>query len=301
MAEAGDNNKGGNNQAGNAAGFAQKPDPRINPWRDDLAAAHLRGEVEARHYVSGQDYSVIAPVTALRRAPAHGALMDSQLLHGEHFRVYERRGAFAWGQSREDDYVGYALLEDLGPVETPTHQLCALRSFVYTDADIKSRPLMALSMGARLTVRAIQGRFAEMADGAFIIADDIAPLSQSADDPVAIARRFIGTPYLWGGRESLGLDCSGLVQIALRQCGMACPRDSDMQEAVLGKEVAAGDAGDLVFWKGHVGLLAAPDRLIHANATHMRVVEEDFAEACARIEKTDGPVRCIKRLHQNGG
>ena len=129
-----------------------KPDPRVNPWRDDLAAEHLRGEIDAPVYARGHDRAVIAPVTALRRAPAHGAMMDTQLLLGEKFRVYEERGPWVWGQAQSDDYVGYVLAEDLGVDIATTHRVTALRSFIYTDPDIKSRPLMAVSMGAHVRI-----------------------------------------------------------------------------------------------------------------------------------------------------
>ena len=276
--------------------MADKPDPRMNPWRDDLAADHLRGEVKAPRYARGSDYQIIAPITALRRASAHGAMQDSQLLFGEVFRVYDRHGGWAWGQSQSDDYVGYVLAEDLGEVQAPTHYARALRSFIYTDADIKSRPLMAVSRGARLTCVARSGDFFELQDGAFIFADHIAPLQDWCADYIDVARDFIGAPYLWGGRESLGLDCSALVQIYLMQCGLVCPRDSDMQEHVLGRQVEQAQRGDLVFWKGHVGLMSGDTTLLHANATSMDVREEDFDTVRARIEKTDGPVRAIKRL-----
>ena len=275
---------------------AKKPDPRINPWRDDMAAQHLRGEVDAPRFVSGRDMQIGVAVTALRRSPAHGALQDSQLLYGEVFRVYDQRGAWAWGQAQHDDYVGYVLNEDLVAVAPSSHMLRALRSFVYTDADIKSRPLMALSRGAMLSVVGSAGPFHELSNGAFIIAAHVAPLGEWRDDHISVAREYIGTPYFWGGRESLGLDCSALVQLALSQCGMACPRDSDMQEQVLGYAVDTAQRGDLVFWKGHVGLMSEDDCLLHANAYTMSVVEEDFAQACARIGETAGPVRAIKRL-----
>lgn len=273
-----------------------KPDPRLNAWRDDMAAAHLRGEVEAPLYVEGAAAQVIAPVTALRRSPADGAMQDSQLLYGEAFRVYDMKGGWAWGQAESDDYVGYVLAEDLGAPLAPSHKLTALRSFIYRTPDIKTRPLMGVSFGAQLCVTGTEDRFAELADGGFIYAAHIAPLGQMETDWVAVARRFIGAPYFWGGRESGGLDCSALVQLALNACGLACPRDTYMQEAVLGTKVETAAPGDIVFWKGHVGFLSAPDRLLHANAHHMAVVEEGFAAACARIAETDGPVTSIRRL-----
>ena len=273
-----------------------KPDPRLNAWRDDMAAAHLRGEVDAPLYVEGEAAQVIAPVTALRRSPADGAMQDSQLLYGEAFRVYDMKGGWAWGQAQSDDYVGYVLAEDLGAPLAPTHKLTALRSFIYRTPDIKTRPLMGVSFGAQLCVTKTEGRFAELADGGFIYAPHIAPLAQMETDWVAVARRFIGAAYFWGGRESGGLDCSALVQLALHACGLACPRDTYMQEAVLGKQVETAAPGDIVFWKGHVGFMSAPDMLLHANAHHMAVVEEPFAAACKRIAETDGPVTSIRRL-----
>ena len=276
-----------------------KPDPRLNLWRDDLAAAHLRGEVAAPRYVEGKAHRVIAPVTALRRSPADGAMQDSQLLYGESFDVYEMKNGWAWGQARADDYVGYALAEDLlavNPDDAPTHKLDALRSFLYREPDIKTRPLCGLSFAAQLQIVATRGRFAELVDGGFIHAAHLKPLGDYAADPISVARRFIGAPYLWGGRESTGLDCSALVQLALQACGMACPRDSDMQQAALGQNVEQGKKGDVVFWKGHVGFLSEDNLLLHANAHHMAVVEEDFEAACARIGESEGPVTAFKRL-----
>ena len=274
-----------------------KPDPRVNPWRDDLAAEHLRGEIDAPIYARGHDRVLVAPVSALRRAPAHGAMMDTQLLLGEKFRVYEERGPWVWGQAQSDDYVGYVLAEDLGVDIAMTHRVTALRSFIYTDPDIKSRPLMAVSMGARLPVTGVEGAFAALPGGSYIFADHIGAADAHSHDFVQVAERFIGVPYLWGGRESLGLDCSALVQTALSMCGRACPRDSDMQEAVLGAPVSGNLArGDLVFWKGHVGILQDADTLLHANATHMCVVSEPFAPATKRIGKTAGDIRQIRRM-----
>ena len=274
-----------------------KPDPRVNPWRDDLAAEHLRGEIDAPVYARGHDRVVVAPVTALRRAPAHGAMMDTQLLLGEKFRVYEERGPWVWGQARGDDYVGYVLAEDLGVDIAMTHRVTALRSFIYNDPDIKSRPLMAVSMGARLRVIGVEGAFAALPGGSYIFADHIGAADAHSYDFVQVAERFIGVPYLWGGRESLGLDCSALVQTALSMCGHACPRDSDMQEAVLGAPVSGNLArGDLVFWKGHVGILQDADTLLHANATHMCVVSEPFGPATKRIGETAGDIRQIRRM-----
>ena len=155
---------------------------------------------------------------------------------------------------------------------------------------------MGVSFGAQLCVAQEEGRFAELVDGGFIYAAHMAPLAQVEADWISVARRFIGLPYFWGGRESGGLDCSALVQLALNACGLACPRDTYMQEAVLGKEVETPETGDIVFWKGHVGFLSAPDTLLHANAHHMAVVEEPFAAACARIAETGGPVTSIRRL-----
>lgn len=273
-----------------------KPDPRLNAWRDDLAAAHLRGEVDAPLYVEGEAAQVIAPVTALRRSPADGAMQDSQLLYGEAFRVYDIKNGWAWGQAESDDYVGYVLAEDLGAPLVVTHRLRALRSFIYREPDIKTRPLMGVSFGAQLCVAQKDGKFAALVDGGFVFSAHIAPLAQMENDWISVARRFIGAPYFWGGRESGGLDCSALVQLALNACGLACPRDTYMQEAVLGTDVATAEPGDIVFWKGHVGFVSAPDTLLHANAHHMAVVEEPFAAACARILQTDGPVTSIRRL-----
>jgi cell wall-associated NlpC family hydrolase len=278
-------------------------DPRLTPARPDLAAAHLKGRLEAARFVEGTAKRVITATAPLRRNPLHDAPLDTEGLHGERVMVYEMTDeGWAWGQLELDRYVGWlpaAALGDAGAKST--HRVTALRTFLYSRPDIKSPPLDALSFGSRVVAARHEGAFAVTATGNFVTARHLAPADTIEPDFVATAQRFLGVPYLWGGRSSLGLDCSGLVQIALQAAGHACPRDSDMQ-AEFGKPVSfSGDPatlyrGDLVCWKGHIGFVSEPGRLLHANAFHMQVAEEPLAEAIARIRKDGLEVTMVRRI-----
>ncbi|ACI99719.1 C40 family peptidase [Rhodospirillum centenum] len=285
---------------------AVSPDPRIHPWRPDLAAAHLKGRVTAERFVEGVPCQIRTGFAALTETPDFDARQSSQLLFGEVFTVYEERDGWVWGQNGTDGYVGYLRLEALdAEVRTPTHTVTALRSYVYPEPDLKTPPLDLLSLGSQLSVTGQsgggqQGGWLELATGGWIFAGHASPLSAPPADPVDTALRFLGTPYLWGGRTSLGLDCSALVQLALATAGLPCPRDSDLQAASVGALVSAdghGHAfrrGDLVFFPGHVGIMADADDLIHANAFHMEGVRESLAAVLARAG--DKGITAVRRL-----
>jgi cell wall-associated NlpC family hydrolase len=277
-------------------------DKRLTPARADLAAAHLSGEVEAARFVEAREMRVIANAAPLRRAPGNEAMLDTQALFGESVAVYEVAGDFAWGQLRTDNYVGYLPLAALGqPRGTSTHRVAALRSFAFPGPSIKLPPRHLLSMGSLIEAKGEDGRFLVTTDGLYLWASHLAPLGAFAPDYVAVAERFLGTPYLWGGRTSLGLDCSGLVQLAMNAAGLSCPRDSDMQEGV-GEPVALSEGlaglrrGDRVHWKGHVGIMIDGERLLHANGFHMQVEIETLGEARDRISQAGaGPITAIRR------
>jgi cell wall-associated NlpC family hydrolase len=279
-------------------------DPRVTPARPDLAAAHLAGRVEAERFAEAVEAMVCVPAAPVSDRPDGAAAMTSQLLFGERFAVYEAEGQWAWGQCSLDGYVGYvprACLDDpaaFGGAE-PTHRVAAVSTHVYPEPGFKARPGAALPYGARVAVAGAENGFAALAAGGFVPEGHLAPLGTEAD-PAAEAERLLGVPYLWGGRSSLGIDCSGLVQIVLQAAGRDCPRDSDQQEAALGRPLARGERprrGDLVFWKAHVGVMLTGTRLLHANIHHMAVAAEPLAEAKARIAaKGEGPVTRIARL-----
>jgi cell wall-associated NlpC family hydrolase len=174
----------------------------------------------------------------------------------------------------------------------------ALRTLAFPAADIKAPPLAGLPMGARLAVARQDDRFAVTASGWHLPAAHLTPLAATQPDFVAVAEQFLGSPYLWGGKTSLGLDCSALVQVALQATGLACPRDSDMQEQALGSRLAFDDLrrGDLVFWKGHVAIVRDGTTLIHANAHHMAVAIEPVTEAVARIKAAGSEPSSVRRL-----
>jgi hypothetical protein len=244
---------------------------------------------------------VIDPQAPLRREPYPDAPLGTEALMGERVTVYEETEGWCWGQLEADGYVGWLPANALTPPgPEPTHRVAALRTFVFPGPSIKVPPVAALSLGCRLAVARIEGEFA-VAPGGHLPARHLAPLASAEPDFVAVAERFVGVPYLWGGKTSLGLDCSGLVQVALTAAGRACPRDSDMQQA-LGEPVdAAADCsnlrrGDLVFWKDHVAIIRDPATLLHANAFHMAVALEPLAEAISRIEAAGSEVIGVRRI-----
>ena len=275
-------------------------DPRVNPFRPEIAARHLHGQVEAERFADGTLRQVIAPHAAMRREPSHEARLDTEALLGDRFTVYELSDeGWAWGQLQSDGYVGFIAAEALGRVgAAPTHKVAVRLTLGFPGPDIKLPPLAALPFGARITVTRQDERFVVTESGLFLPSRHVVPAAAKERDFVAVAEQFLGAPYLWGGKTGDGIDCSGLVQVALQAAGVACPRDSDMQEMAPGKPVSRAEMrrGDLVFWKGHVAIAHDPDTLLHANAHHMAVAIEPADEAIARIKAAGSAVTSIKRV-----
>ncbi len=277
-------------------------DPRLVAARLDLAAASLRGKVTAERFAEAQPRRVIEPAVALRKAPEAGRALETELVHGEIFDVYEFRGGWAWGQARRDRYVGYVPEKALSSaLPAATYRVTALRGFLYPGPGIKTTPLGFLPFGAEVAVEGVEGGFSRLAEG-FIFSGHLAPIDFLEKDPVSVAERFLGIPYLWGGKSSLGLDCSALVQTACHACGIVAPRDSDMQEGALGDRIEIPNdpahyrRGDLLFWPGHVAMARGDGTMIHATAFSMNVIIESLADALARIEAQGTPLRTTRRL-----
>ncbi|HYC05173.1 MAG TPA: NlpC/P60 family protein [Azospirillaceae bacterium] len=265
-------------------------DPRIHAYRPDLAAATLKGQVEAERFVDGIPCQVRAGFVTLAERPAPDSRQSSQLLFGEVFTALEEKDGWVWGQNATDGYVGYLRIEALDmEVQEPTHRVTALRGYLFPEPDLKSPFLDVLSLASPVTVVGERDGYAELAGGGWLYAKQLEPLDAAkAHDPVETALRFLGTPYLWGGRTSLGLDCSALVQLSLSMAGVACPRDSDQQRESVGTKISddgrdvAYQRGDIVFFPGHVGIMADATDLVHANAFHMCVTREPLTDVVAR-------------------
>lgn len=284
-----------------------KLDRRRHAFRADLAAESLRGVVEAERYVEGTRRQVSAPSVPLRREPRNDATLDTEALHGETLTVFEERDPWAWVQLDHDAYVGYVPSAALIPISaSPTHRIKALRTYVFPEPDAKAPARAMLSLNARVKVADDGGRYVRVEssglfEGGYVYASHLTPLDARVADFVSVAESFLGAPYLWGGRTSVGLDCSGLVQLSAAAAGHSLPRDADMQEAEAGDKIkwhggATLMRGDLIFWEGHVGIMTSPNMFLHANAYHMHVEHEPFEEARKRIANAGFEITSVRRL-----
>jgi cell wall-associated NlpC family hydrolase len=277
-------------------------DPRLNPIREDLASASLQDRVRAPRYAEPEYRQIAAPSAPVRVAPRFDAALATEALSGEIVGAYDFREGWAWVQLRGDGYVGYVPVDCLSAmVEENTHRVSARLTYLYPAPDMKKPPITKLSFSSTVfPIGRPEGRFVELSRGGFVFTDHLVGIRERAKDFVRVAERFVGVPYLWGGKTSLGIDCSGLVQISLQAAGVPCLRDSDMQMATAGepqdpKNIDAIQRGDLLFWKGHVAIAQSPDWIIHASGHHMEVVVEPIRRALERTAETDGPLLAILR------
>ena len=278
------------------------PDPRTHAWRGDLADVRLQGQVDAERFVAHTKGQIRTPFVPVYAAPQLDAERVTEALAGETVAVFERSHGWVWGQLERDGYVGY-LPESavMTGVRDMTHVVTAFATFMYAAPDIKTEAISTLSLNAQVAAADTRDRFLRLQSGAYVIESHTALLGSHAPDFVAVCERFLGVPYLWGGRTSHGVDCSGLVQMGMIAAGLPCPRDTDMQRAALGRPIdIAPDLtglrrGDLLFWQGHVGIVTDGLHLLHANAHHMAVTKEPVMAAIARTAAGGSPLLAVKR------
>lgn len=272
-------------------------DARINAFRTDIADVALAGTLFAPHYAAPMLRMASVPAM-IRKAARHDAEAVSQIIPGESFAVLDLSGGWAWGYSFHDHYVGYVPADVLGDLVDPTHRVTARVALLFAAPSIKAPTIGTLPFGAH-----VAGTTADdflRTDAGYLHYRHVAPIGELASDPVAVGETFLGMPYLWGGRGADGIDCSGLVQVAFAACGIAAPRDTDLQREALGEPLpqeARLRRGDIISFPGHVGLMVDESSLLHANAHWMSVVIEPLADVVARLEPHhDRPILGRRRL-----
>ena len=257
---------------------------------DQDAHRSAEGSMEQERPEDGMRMRVVSPVARMTRGPDDRA-RQREALFGSAITVLDRVGGHAFARSDLNEYFGYFAMEDLGPWQEPTHRVSTRVALAFGAPDIKCPEAVALSFGSLVSVSGRDGKFLRTPDKLYVPEVYLSPLDRACTDPAGAARLLLSAPYLWGGNSVFGLDCSGLVQIAMNACGWKCPGDSDLQEKMGGTPLSEGTeyrSGDLVFWKGHVGIATEKGTLIHSNAHHMMVVEEPLDEAVARIDLDGG-------------
>ena len=269
-------------------------DRRLTPFSGRIAHESLKGLISDVPFTKGEPAMIGAGLALLLKSPA-GAV-DRQLIHGDPVTVIDRQEGYAFVMAAKDGFCGWLKEAELTAEITPTHRVISPATHLYSGPKVQAEKLLPLYLNAHVQLLEVEGKWARSTAG-YIPLSHLAPIAQKAKDPVTVAETLLHAPYYWGGNSVAGVDCSGLVQLSFHACGKSIAGDSDLQ-ALGGKEVAQGSEqrGDLIFWKGHVALIAGDDLILHANAHHMCVAFEGLSAAIARIEaQGDGPVTARRR------
>lgn len=275
-------------------------DPREFAYKSDLAAEYLREIIEADKYSLGETFRIITNVVPMRRCASNSSERVSELLFGEEIIIFETSDEWAWGQSQTDGYVGYVSKNSISnQLRQGTHEVSALRTFVFDEPNIKANVVACLSMTSRIKITDVKNSFSYIESLGWVFEKSICCIGNLELDAVSVAQRYTGTPYLWGGRSSIGIDCSALVQLSLSRVGVLAPRDTDQQAKSVGKFIGDDTTelqrGDLIYMKGHVAIATTPNTILHANAFHMSVEEEGIDKFLHRLSKHNIQISHVRR------